>query len=526
MEYSHIDTHFQNPNYLSMVKTMAYPLFLSVIHACGISFSTALSALWILAAFSMYCLIQKLFHNRIFSLISFLYILFHPVGYNVLAGLRIYRNTLIAPFVTMTFCEMFQVYFRFFQKKTKPLPLLLHTLLFSLLFLYTYFIKEDGIWLLACAAFFFLAAFIIQLIRWIRKHCTAKKFLLTVLCIFIPFVSLFSGTAVYRSVNKKYFGVAEIQTRTDGELGEFVSNIYKVYSDQQTCIYTAPAESIQAVYSISPTFQKYPELLDAILHSSLYDGNIQSNPIQGDFLTWVLRVALVETGLWADEREVSDLFQQINEETETAFANGSLKKNNKIQLLSSAVGRTSEEVLQLFPYVAESFIDVLTLKHYTADITGAGDTSNTEAAADAIERTDLNYLDDYSFTETSSYQTMVDVCDIIIWIYRIANSALLIFAVYAFILSLRQMIKEKKNRQKQNNTFFCSVMMLAISAAYAFAISWFAQFCMPDIATAYVVFNFYATAMIPLTAISQLFMIGMTIPASRPVPRISSSCRQ
>lgn len=513
MEYSHISKHFHQPNCLSMVKTMSYPLLISVIYHLHISFSTALSLVWVAAALLFCKLMQDIFHHPLFSLFGFAYVLFHPVAYEATVGLRIYRNTLIAPFVFMTFCELFQICFHAFDHQEKTVFKIIRTIFFSLLLLYTYYIKEDGLWILACVLFFFLILLAVSLAKTLKKKESAGNFLISAICISLPLCTLYGGTVFYKSLNQKYFGVAEIQTRTEGELGEFVSNLYQIDSPEQTCIYTVPAESITAVYNLSPTFQKYPELYDSIMHSKIYNYDITKNPIQGDFMTWVLRSSLVDTGVWQNEKQVSDLFEQINDEVEDAFRTGKLKKNHKIQLLSSAVGRTPEEIKSIFPYIPQNFYTIITLKDYSADVTGHGTAENMEAAADAAERTELSYLTDDSFLQEESYSKMVQMVNAVVWIYRIINVCMCVCALYALVYGIATYRRRKKNDsrtcfEKHGWTVFTGVMMFCISIAYSFSIIWFAQFCITSDTAAISVFNFYTTALVPLLAFSGFMITG------------------
>jgi hypothetical protein len=516
VSYAYLRKHFQEPGPFSLVKTMSYPLFLYVIHKIHISYAIALSLVWIAAAFCFYRLIQYLFQNRIFSCIAFSFILFHPVAYHAAAGLRIYRNALIAPFVLMTFCQLLLLFFHLIRNDVTIRVLLLRASCFSILLLFTYFIKEDGIWIAACLLFFMFVCLFILLIQIVKGNISYKKGLTSTLCAILPLLTLFAGTKIYKAVNYKYFQVAEIQTRTEGELGKFVSNAYQIESPEQTYEYTVPASSIKKMYEVSPTFQTHPELLDSVLHASFFYGDIEKNPIQGDFLTWVLRISLIQTNIWQSEKQVNGLFHQINSEVDTAFENGQLQKSHKIKLLSSAVGRTPEEISTLFPLVGESFRSLLVLKDYKTNIKGLGSTEDSSSVLDAIEMTSLPYLQNYDFTQSPGYLQTVGFFAGLIRIYRIFHLALVLFAVYGFIASIKKLHQARK-QQNQNSyrqvllLLFTALCFLGISLVYAFAISWFSQFLISDVKSAFIVFNFYATALIPLLSIALFFLTGIGI---------------
>ena len=135
-----------------------------------------------------------------------------------------------------------------------------------------------------------------------------------------------------------------MNTRTKGELEWFVSNIYKIGSENRTPEIWAPFDAIEKAFEASPTLKQYPKLLKCIEKSSWVGGNIHKNPISEDFLTWVMRDALVEADMWKSEEQVQQLFKKINEELEQAFKNGTLKTDEKIQLISSMGGRSLKEM--------------------------------------------------------------------------------------------------------------------------------------------------------------------------------------
>ena len=54
IRYSLLMQHFTSPNIFSMVKTIAFSLFILFIRLLNIDYSTAVSLLWVIASLSSY----------------------------------------------------------------------------------------------------------------------------------------------------------------------------------------------------------------------------------------------------------------------------------------------------------------------------------------------------------------------------------------------------------------------------------------------------------------------------------------
>jgi len=483
IEYARLHHHFLEPNFYSLVKVMSFPLFLDLISVLHVPYPAALGILVSVAAFSAYLLVRRLSGKPAFALFVYTWFLFHPVTFDTSVGTKLYRNAVLAPFTLLLFCAMAGFFADLADRNRSMRRLLTESILFSVLFLYVYYLKEDGLWYLACLAFFAAVLCLVFLIRAVRekKHPgreAVRKVIFRAVCLFLPFAVLAAGTAVYKEINRHYFGVAEVQTRTDGELGEFVSLIYQIDSPDQDYQYTAPEDSLEKAFEVSPTLGAHPEILENMRHSLWQGYDLKANPIFGDFLTWVLRSSLVETGQWQSEKQVSDMFHQVNGELRAAFASGRLKKNHKIYLLHSAAGRTPEEIGMLFPCVAFNFRQMTDLSFMSADLRNAGETTLEDRCEQAAALTGVDYLTDYSEREAEPLEKAVNFGNALIRVYRVINVIFACLAAASFLLMLVRVIRKKVSGSRGTYAaiLFFAFMMLAIAFAYSFAVNWFSQF--------------------------------------------------
>lgn len=516
MRYSNFNTHFHDPNVWSLVKTMSFPLYVRLIHRMHLNYTLSVSILWVFAALSVFNVAQKYFKNKYLSLVSYLYFLFLPMAFDSWMGTRIYRNSIIAPFVIIVFSLILinvkDIISNEQKKFLQYICTIIRTFILGILFTFTYFIKEDGLWMFACLIFFSIAS-VIAIIYHLIKTRNWQRTILYSIIICIPFASFNYGTNNYKEINEKYFGVSAIQTRTSGELGEFVNNVYKVKSQKQNWYVWAPKDSIEKVFKVSPTLQEYPELLQSIEHTPWFAGDISKKPIQGDFLTWVLRSSLSDTGIWKSEKQIDKLFSKVNNEIESAFNTGELEKTDKIQLLSSAVGRNKTEIESLFPLVIHNFRNVMFLQGYTPGAIVGNTAYHPEVGKYASTVTGIEYLKDYSLCNQNAMNHANEQVSIIFKIYSMLNPLLfvgmIIILFFQLILLLYVLIKKRWKIAHTECLLLIGlvVVLFGICIAYSFSINWFSQFIYKE----YIddtIMNYYTVAMPPLMGLAYLFSIG------------------
>lgn len=500
--YASLSSHFTNPNHLSLVKTMSYPIFLRLVHLTGLSYTIVLSIVWILSAILVVKMLSYITKNKFFLIFVYLFVLFTPSAFESWIGTRLYRNSIIAPFVLILFTIMLIIVFKLLvNDEVTAKKIIGINISLGFVFSFSYYIKEDGIWLLFC-----LILEVLVSIGIIIYKCKNKSFVL-ILTLCLPLLIFILNTNIYKSINYHYFGVYETNTRTEGELGKFVNNVYKIYSDNRTAFVWAPYDAIEKAFSASETLSKYPKLLEEILNTPWF-GDIKQNPIRGDFLTWVLRNALIDTGLWQSEKQVSDLFHQVNIELKNAFANGILKKDNKIQILSSAGGRSLIEILHLKNTIIQEYKNCIFLDGY-----GPGgqfdeneDYGSSETATIFTNMNHLNFIGPANNHKMSELAYGNKIAAFIFNIYSSINPIILILSILSlFLMSFMRSLKIKNNLI--NNYLIITMFILAgISFAYSLGIGWFSEYIWNYQAINMVIITkFYGVGLVPIISLFNIF---------------------
>lgn len=475
------------PTNLALIKHLGFSLFLGLTAISNLPYTVVLSCFWALSAFSVWLLVRKVTDKKWVQLLAFAYVLFLPIAFTSWGGVRVYRNAIIAPSIIMLFSFVLMLIIDLVRQE-KLKKTIWTAIVTGVLFGFTYFLKEDGIWLKACMLLALLVCLLIIGYRLFKKKIKGKfqikKAIIWTAISLIPFTVLFVWDNVYRGVNYAFFGVYEINTRTEGELGKFVENIYKIDSPNRTQVVWAPYDAIQAAFEASPTLGSYPKLLEEIMTTGWNKGSIIEHPIGRDYLTWIMRSELQDAGMWTSEKDVNDLFKQVNSELTAAFKDGTLKKaEGRIQLLASTGGYTWSEIMDsdLFPQMWKSFINANWLVEYDIGFSDGEIAYGTKGKE--WDYTGINkvlHMNDLNIIEGKKRDIAHGAASVIYVIYRIVNTIILVVAVVFCGWLLIDIIKNWKKRRdyfrKNKLVISCAavgIIFAGIGLAYSFATAWF-----------------------------------------------------
>ena len=464
------------PSDMSLIKNLSFSAFLGITGLTGIPYTIMTGILWALTALVVWLFLRKVTDKKWVQLFGFIYVLFLPIAFESWGGLRVYRNAIIAPCIILTFFLFFLFIIDIIKWNEVKKSTVITSILAGIAFCYTYFLKEDGIWLVLSIAALLGACVCIIIVRTLlarkkkKDRCSKKSIKWALVCI-IPFIVLFIGDNTYKSFNQMAFGVREVNTRTEGELGKFVYNVYKIKSPNRSMLVWAPYDAIEAAFKASPTLSSHPQLLEKIMTTEWFNGDIKENPIGKDFLTWVIRTELVHSGLWTSEKDVNDMFRQVNQELKQAFDDGTLEKETgKIQIVSSIGGYSLEEVKNsnLASQLWWALEDAVWLKGYNI-----GYQYDVESNKDKVERVtnlDKNSLNNPGGTKKEISKGIIEVFCVF---YRIINTVLLVGSVVFIVSQIVKLIKHKKQDIALPYLAGLGLFMFGITFAYTFATAWF-----------------------------------------------------
>ena len=501
VRYADFHSHFiqqELPFYDSMLKDMGYPVFLNLVHFSGLQYSDVVSILWFFAALTSVILFRKLTDSDSLkiSLAIFAFVLFAPCAFDLWCGTRLYRNNVLAPFYFLNLnalAILFVMHFRNLHLSTKIfLPL---QILFGLIFTITYYLKEDGVWLMAVALFVFVLC---TLKFFLQSELTLQNKFVHTLILFLPLFIFYGGTVIHKEANLKYFGVYETNTRTAGEGGKFVALIYKIKSENRDWAHWAPADALQKAFEASATLRADKKMQDLFMHSEWFKHDIVANPIHGDFLTWVTNKAISESGYFKTAAESESYFKKINTELEAAFADGTLPREDKIQLVSSVGGRSIEEIFTLKRPMLYIYNMHVFLYHYKPGVTTERlIEGKVEKQAVTLTNTDL-----YHGKTEEEKESRNRILKILFKIYMGVQGLLFVLALLGIFRGVIDIFRRKlKFSDEKFLILIVAGGFFILSLVYAFAIAWFSQWLGSRSDT----MKFYSVGIVPMLMNFEIF---------------------
>lgn len=501
IKYADFSGHFaaqNSPFNELLLKNMGFPILLNLVELSGLQYTDVLSLFWFLAAISTVVLFTKVtgVKNIIILLAVYVFVLFVPAAFDNWCGTRLYRNASLTPlyFIVLNMSSILFVQhfstFTFSIKKFLPFQIFL-----GLIFTLTFYIKEDGIWLLAVLVAMFIPCLIKSLIQ---NNFSGKDKFFHVALLLLPFMIFGVGTSLYKFTNYAYFGVYEINTRTAGETGKFLKLVYKIASVERTGKVWAAPDAVASAINASETLKNNHALTESILHSPWCGGDMTANPIKGDFLGWVIMTAVKDSGTFNSLAEQENFFGKVNKEIELAFKNGTLQKDSKFQLVSSMGGRSLKEILKLSGLIAKEYIMHIALYSYSPGAYPVRvsepqnlEQANSIAAASRLTNIDLTKINDNARQATK-------ILSVLFMLYSIIQMALFGMA----LIGLKYCLAKIWRRQiKLESKFFLPILIsagyLTLSLVYALALAWFCEFISPN-DLRQLALKFYSIGIIPL----------------------------
>lgn len=521
---------FHTTDFTALNKTLAFSWFLDLASKLPFSLDTFLALYWSMAALIVWWLLKVASASRKWAFFGFIVVLFCPSAFEDQAGIRLYRNILLAPAIYIFLALLGILFLSCWKKKPAFKSLFLASFLLALTFPFSYYLKEDGLWmLLSLIVFALLCAGGLLWNTRLRWQKRLPACLIGLLALLLPFLSFSWKTSEYLAANEKYYQYPAITLRTGGEFYKFIQNVYKIESKDRSMIYWAPKDAFRQVMAVSPTLAKMDKFTSRLLNDSWIT---HYGDIQGDFLGWTMLIAFHETGTYTSPKELNDTFAAINAEIDQAFQEGKLKKDTRFQLTSQTGGRTWSEIQLLFPDMARLYSTAIFLNGYTAslkpvDTTGAPPLFTEEQTRELLKtwseklKTDLEPPKDEKAMEgwTQSRTPGLILSWIDFFLYRLINPILILAGGLLWVFWLFLVLVKKSHTRLLSKVVSWLIFLLGgMGICYAAALVWFSQFIylpIPDPAVGLEWLVYYGPGMFPMLTIPALLAFSLYRPFSR-----------
>ena len=146
----------------ALLKNIGFSLFLNLVNWSTLQYVEIIAILWGLAAILSVLLFTKVteVNDRKVHLLIYTFVLFAPVAFDSWCGSRLYRSSAMTPLYFIVLNMLAILFVQFFKNlKIHPVKFIAFQIILGLIFTLTFYIKEDGIWLLACLVAVFVLCF-------------------------------------------------------------------------------------------------------------------------------------------------------------------------------------------------------------------------------------------------------------------------------------------------------------------------------------------------------------------------------
>ncbi|MDR1359002.1 MAG: hypothetical protein LBJ48_06605 [Coriobacteriales bacterium] len=480
---------------MGLVKTLSYPVFLVVIHLLNIPISWALYLLWLTAAVLTALFFKRITRSKYFSSFVFVIVLYLPVAFDSWVGQRLYRNIVFAPATCILIALLALLILSIL--KNRPHKLLLTG--FSVWFVFCYYLNENGIWLIPML----LVVLVAGVYAGLRRKGTVKVRLLRGgVIVLIPLIVFSLVTVAYRSVAYSITGVPEIETRTQGEQGRFISNLYHIDDKNRTVTNWIPRTVIEQAWEASDTLkEEYPELgrdlIDAMQKT-------ETGMIDGDMLGWELKMLVPK--YFQSTREIEQVMKQVNQELDEAFEAGTIQRTSGLSLTQSAPDKSLAEAIELAKHLPV-WLSVH-MFYSDQDVTlPVISYSENRALVEEFASITLYPSEKSSFDNRLATIT-IDIERFISSGYQFVLAPLLVLCMVASVAIL--IIRRK--RAKGLSLLLAALFCMGYAAVYLFGIAFFAEWIWVSLGIPELMhMKFYAVSAAPLLLFAELFAAAFLV---------------
>lgn len=296
----------------TLVKSASFPFFLATIYTLGIPYSFALISLYTAAILFFVYVMGKFIKNPRFLCVVYVFLLYSPVMFHEENVQRVYRGGLIVVFTIFTAAAFMLIFNHVRQNRKQLLPSLISAGIFLSFF---WFLKEDSIWILP---FVFTITFA-SAVAMLRQHKPRVK----VLLLLLPFAMLFVSDLAYSAANYCHYGLFTINDRSGTNFRKVYNDLLTVDDPHKRWDIWITQDMLQKAVAASPSLNSVRHELDKIPTSWVAD---ESGEVSADLIYWIMHEAFARAGIYDNPAKSEKFFQNVHNELQAAFDNGTLKK--------------------------------------------------------------------------------------------------------------------------------------------------------------------------------------------------------
>ena len=322
-------------NNRTLVKGVAFPIFLALCKILFIPYTVGISFLNIISAVVFVFAIRYLVKNKKLLMLFYLLLIYAPISFSQLVSQRVYRMAVIPYAVILVIGCVIGLYLRRKEPVKKILPWSLGA---GVSLSFFWFLREDSIWILPMVIVI-LAVTIIYIIYTEKIH---KRTLMKAGVVCLPVIFLGIAYFTICSLNYNYYGIFTTNDRSGTEFGKMMSNLYRIKDDTAPDGVWVSEKVIDEVMEISPIFKSIESEMKVSLNAWI--GDDPKDYLSGDIIAWAIRDAVDFAGYYSSAEKANKFYEAVNEDIEKAFEAGLLEDDELLHFTSQSEGISVSEL--------------------------------------------------------------------------------------------------------------------------------------------------------------------------------------
>lgn len=301
----------------ALAKDQGYAWLLRAAHILGVDVTTLHLSMLVVAA-GLAALAAGLASRRAWpALVAWTAVLCWPGSLDDWLGLRVYRNTVFFPVMTM----LVSLTVLMVVCASRPgwmVGAWLSAGPAGGLAAWMGMLKEDAVWMAPALT----SILIVLMILGCRRGLPVVTRLAVMLTVVLALTAGGLGWSTAERYMEDRYGVSYLNMRTSGPLAGFVERLTLIDAPGRTGDVWAPPKAIERAFDVADTLDAYPGIRTWMLSDRGY-----AQPLRGDFVGWQLVNAVSHSDLgWDDPARVATVFDRANREIDRAFADGTLTR--------------------------------------------------------------------------------------------------------------------------------------------------------------------------------------------------------
>ena len=309
---------------ITLIKGLAYPIFLYITNLLGMSYSMMLTIIYILACIYFIYSLKKIITNKLILFTIFAFLMLNPISFSSELFQRLYRNSLTIIELLFFFGTIINI---ISSKKRCYLYYIFLGIITAIMFL----TREDNIWVV-----------IIYAIVVIYKLYKERK-IKTILQALIPICITAILLNIVCYINYINYGIYTYNEITNSSFKKAYLKILQIKDDEKKDQVAIPKSTLYKLSENSKLFNLSKQFIDA-KYNQLSNG---TDEIYNGNMVWYLRYWIYKRNNIKTGEEANKYWEDLSDEIDRLFEEGKLEKEFVIP--STKINMPTENELKQLP---------------------------------------------------------------------------------------------------------------------------------------------------------------------------------